>query len=602
MPKITLFVLFILFSTGFAHANLSKGIQLIASGNKQEGVNLLEKYFENANNSEQARIALILSRVETIKMENTSTYYAKYALKFLRPNLTRDEVSILNVELADYHLMIGSLDIARKYYLLALNKKNNKELNSYVHYRLAWVSYNNDKLKVTEQHILKSLKFANKDQIPDTLYLLGKISGNLGTNLSQYLNKDILQSESFLRGVSEGEVYISLKGISDRYTRLFYSVHGKVKDSCGVLYSRLGALPERLAITNEKLRSYLNGCLVQNPHKSKPIQKFIFSYNTGNEFSNVLALTYLMEGNKSKSCEMYKGLFEKDNSAYKGLVSSCRLEELNLKKIVDIKTACGDANMFNEVNSVVTNSISAFPSINNQALLFAVMKSNLHSTNFLDLNKKLLDCPLQKDILAKYFLNNDEKLLGRGGDSFYSNTCMENTQSMLLARYKKYLLGGIKPSDKNILCLKNNLNKKSKEKILATIDFKVIKIGGCHFDFDCTVQGIAKFVNNVEIMNIKPIRPYKKLFNKLKKLETTKLIVRKGISIRNIESVYNRIKSIKRVFIKPSFFNGSLMSKASSEYNQLIENVVGALEGMKGIKDGQRKLLSTSLLNEKVVL
>lgn len=600
MSKINLIILLLVLSFNTL-ASLSQGIQLIASGNKAEGISLLERSFEDSSKIDKAKISLILSRVKDLKLQNPAIYYAKYALKFLSEYLSNDERSLLNIELADYYFSLGDVKVAKKYYQSAKLKCKNKEIIDYINYRLAWVSFNNEDYKMAKALIIKSLKSKNAKMTSDAIFLLGKVVTETETDLRNYLGLDILNNLAFIKGLKEGREYLNLKDMIGSYSKFFMSVNGKVKDECNVL-KILDTLPQKLEIKDNAIKSYLNMCLVKHKALASHVSNIIIKNQLDKRFSETLALSYFMNDKKEESCKIYQKLFEKDVSHYKGLVLSCPLEKVDLGKLSNVKSTCLEGDLYTQVSKNVLKKISKLNNIPNQGLLYAGLVSNLEAASF-DYNlKKLISCEHEKELLALRSLKDEKYLEKLELASIFNNNCELNTQNMLKATYLKYIKGQDKLSSKAINCIRQKLSKSSQYEILSSLDFNNYQ-GQCLFEFDCTINKLSNYVlKNKKIKNEKTKRSMMTFYWRLNLLQKTNNLVERKVTLNNLDSLYTNVTTIKKLFVKPAFYNSSLMLKASKDYNQLIEKLVFKIETLAGLEGSQIDMLKNALLKEKVML
>lgn len=602
MSKINILCLLVLYSFSSV-ASLSKGIQLIAKGQKEKGVIHLENHFENTTSEEQAKIALILSRIRNIKMENPSIYYAKYALKFLTKNLSQDEINLLNIELADYHLGIGNLASSKKYYLTALNKTKDIKVKNYISYRLGWVEYNQENLKKAKIELLKSLETENKAMRDDSLYLLGKITTELKSDLKYFQGKEILNQKAFVKGLSEGKEYIEDKDIIGSYSKLYLSVKNKVKNTCTALESKDLSLDGDLELTNTEIKSYLKTCLIKNKSLASDVQRLLTKSEIKESQEEVLALAYLMNENKSKSCKLYKELYKKDPSQYKGLILSCSLKELNLKEIAKLNLNCEEYSLFGSVESQTLEDILKIKKLNNKALVYASLNTNLNHPSFSKLVNTLNQCKGKKDLLARHVIEDNNKLNAINLSAVFDGNCENNTQDMLKVAYLKYFNGDNSLKSKDLSCLDKHLDKESQESLLLSLDFNQNTKNNCLFTFDCTAKKLSNYVtNNKAITKEKAKRSLMTFYWRLNQLQKTSNLVQRKVTVSNLETLYSKVTTVKRLFIKPAFYNESLMIKASTDYNNLIETFVSKIEALSGLASDQKQLLKKALLKEKVVL
>lgn len=602
MSKINILCLLFILSFN-AIASLSKGIQLIAKGQKEKGVLHLENHFENTTSEEQAKIALILSRIRDIKMENPSIYYAKYALRFLTKNLSQDEINLLNIELADYHLGIGNLTSSKKYYLTALNKTKDIKVQNYISYRLGWVEYNQENLKKAKAELLKSLKTDNKAMREDSLYLLGKITTELKSNLKQLQGKQILNQEAFVKGLNEGKEYVETKDIIGSYSKLYLSIKNKVKNTCSAIELKDLSLDGDLELTHTEIKSYLKTCLIKNKSLASYVQRLLNKSELKDSQEEVLALAYLMDENKEKSCKLYKELYKKDPSQYKGLILSCPLKELNLNEIAKLNLACEEYTLFGKVEPQILDEISKIKKLENKALVYASLNNNLSHQSFSKLVKTLNQCKSKKDLLARHVINDAKKLSNINLSAVYDDSCENNTQDMLKVAYLKYFNGDNSLKTKDLKCLDKNLDKESQESLLLSLDFNQNTKNNCLFTFDCTAKKLSNYVtNNKAITKEKAKRSLMTFYWRLNQLQKTSNLVQRKVTVNNLETLYSKVTTVKRLFIKPAFYNESLMLKASTDYNNLIETFIAKIESLSGLASDQKDLLKRALLKEKVVL
>ncbi len=600
MSKISLLILIFSFNS---FANLSEGIQLIANGDKENGVKVLEQSFDQSSFEKQARMALILSRVKDIKMENSPIYYAKYALKFLKNNLSNEEKALLNIELADYHLGIGSLVVSEKYYKQALSFDSKKAIDEYINYRLAWVYYNNEEFSRTKKHLLKVLKTTKLEMRNDALYLLGKTSVETSTNIIQFLGQEILNDEFFLKGAVDSKEYISKKEIKGQYSNFFYSVHGKVENACAILDLNKLNLPTDLEISSDKVTSYLKSCLVNDPKRSQNVQALIVKNNWRQKYSDIYALSHLMNGNKEESCKLYKEKFKTDNSAYKGMIVSCQLKDLDLEKVVKLETSCKEDIYLDKVENETLEKILKYREIGNQSLVFQLLKQNIDNDYYHKLLEKLDECSKKREIFAARALKINEDLSQISYSKIFNPKCDNNDQNMLITTYLKSTQSTNDLEQNTVECINKNLSGKSKQIILSQVDFNNVKERKCLFDFDCDVQRYSNYVTKNKAMTHKvKLRSLKTYHWRLNQLLKVKSQIQKRVSSSNIESLYSKISVVKRLFKKPAFYNESLLAKASNDYNSTIDQFVSKIIRLEDLAPEQKNILVKALASEKVVL
>jgi hypothetical protein len=597
MHKVIL--LFLVFVPALSFASVSRGVELIAKGQKEEGCRHLEKYFESATKDEKAKISLILSRIVDVKLENSPTYYAKYSLKYLREKLSLDEIALLNTELADYYLSLGNLNTAQKYYLAALKIGPSLEINYYANYRLAWVSYNNEKLSLSREYLFRSLKSSSAELKNDALYLLGKITISLKSDVKEMIAKDILNNEFFLRGLAESSEYVKLTELQSDFSKLYYSVKERALNSCESLKQINTKMPADSDIPSSEVQSFFKRCLVENKSLVSNVVDIITINNWQNDMSEVLAMSHLINGNKVKACESYKNIFDSKNLAtYRGLVLSCPLSKLNLTQIANIPASCDDYSLFKDIDENTIRELKGYSTVANQALLLASLYKVSSVEDFKGLSPKLRNCSKQKDVVAHMSLSSDAHF---NVADLYDEDCEKNSMTMLKARYLHHLYSGAALNQQTVKCLSSRLNSDTKKEILSSVKFNKIQKNSCSFSFDCIVKDISLFVNDgarIQSSN----KQYKRYFIRLNTLRSAQKILARGLKVTNIEKIYSKIKYAKRAFISPIFFNDTLIKKASDEYNSLIDNFIVKLKSINGLEQEQIAILEKALVKEKVVL
>lgn len=141
----TLLVLFFgLCVNCYAQADV-EAYTLIAQGESEKGVKLLEAQFETLTKVEKINAALVLSQASPQFLKNSSAYYAKYSLKFNPEVQPLDKAKLIRI-LADELFAQGDVQGASLKYEEALNlKPDDQQLIIYLKYKLGWTYVNLDK-------------------------------------------------------------------------------------------------------------------------------------------------------------------------------------------------------------------------------------------------------------------------------------------------------------------------------------------------------------------------------------------------------------------------------------------------------------------------
>lgn len=420
----------------------------------------LEKSFEAENEPvHKAELAYLLTFTPPdIQLENSTIYYAKYALKFER-FLKVENICELNLLLGNYFQDIFSYDRADEYYK-QIDDQCPVKTKEYVQMRLAWSDYSQKQKLVA----YKKMQSINTKYYTDTIHTRsGYIWADLITSATNPkliplspLENTHFQSGflDFLREKREGLIpLITYKYLLQSFSNLSNDFLEKLfpekKNICDLNFAK--DLNDKYDWI--KLR-HIKECILTGNPDAKIILSIIADIkDITPEISTIQAQMLANTGNKQKACHAFKksyfALENEDRNVLFGIQSNC-LSSTEIRELITLKYLKNKT-----IDKIVINVLKKSFSLD---LLkeYIKLKEIINSTDAFDLlvlNETQLDTETNKKLL-KFVSSVEDQISLIGANikidiSHVNNLCQlkpeENKRGLFyrgiikLGKYTEYL-------------------------------------------------------------------------------------------------------------------------------------------------------------------